>query len=42
VLGTGGIVGPDNAIAFLRYGASVLQVCSAVQNLDAGTVLYDL
>jgi dihydropyrimidine dehydrogenase (NADP+) len=42
ILGTGGIVGPDNAIAFIRYGASVLQVCSAVQNLDAPTVVYDL
>ena len=32
----------DHAMAFLQYGAKALQVCSAVQNQDAATVIYDL
>ena len=29
-------------MSFLQYGAKALQICSAVQNMDAPTVLYDL
>ncbi len=29
-------------MSFIQYGAKALQICSAVQNMDAPTVLYDL
>jgi dihydropyrimidine dehydrogenase (NADP+) len=42
IFGSGGIISGDHAMSYLNYGAKALQVCSAVQNLDAATVLYDL
>jgi len=40
ILGIGGIDSADSALQFLQCGASVLQVCSAVQNQDF-TVIQD-
>lgn len=34
ILGIGGIDSVDSALQFLQCGATVLQVCSAVQNQD--------
>mmetsp|Transcript_19412 Transcript_19412/g.14084 ORF Transcript_19412/g.14084 Transcript_19412/m.14084 type:complete len:137 (-) Transcript_19412:469-879(-) len=42
IFGSGGIISGDHAMSFLQYGAKALQVCSAVQNMDAATVYYDL
>lgn len=42
IFGSGGIISGDHAMSFLQYGAKALQICSAVQNLDAATVFYDL
>lgn len=42
IFGSGGIISGDHALAYLHYGAKALQVCSAVQNLDAATVIFDL
>jgi dihydropyrimidine dehydrogenase (NADP+) len=42
IFGSGGIISGDHAMSYIQYGAKALQVCSAVQNLDAGTVYYDL
>lgn len=42
IFGSGGIISGDHALSFLTYGAKALQICSAVQNLDAATVYYDL
>jgi len=39
---SGGIISGDHAMSFLQYGAKAFQICSAVQNLDAATVFYDL
>lgn len=40
ILGIGGIDSADSALQFLQCGATVLQVCSAVQNQDF-TVVAD-
>lgn len=40
IMGTGGIDSADVALQFLQAGASVLQICSAVQNQDF-TVIQD-
>jgi len=42
IFGSGGIISGDHCMSFLQYGAKALQICSAVQNMDAPTVLYDL
>ncbi len=42
IFGSGGIISGDHAMSYLQYGAKALQICSAVQNLDAATVFYDL
>jgi len=42
IFGSGGIISGDHALSYINYGAKALQVCSAVQNLDASTVFYDL
>ncbi len=42
IFGSGGIISGDHAMSFIQYGAKALQICSAVQNLDAATVFYDL
>jgi len=39
---SGGIISGDHALSFLQFGAKAFQICSAVQNLDAATVFYDL
>ena len=41
VLGSGGIIGADHAMAYFRYGADIVQVCSAVQSHDY-SVIQDL
>lgn len=38
ILGIGGVDGSDVALQFLQCGASVLQVCSAVQNQDFSVI----
>lgn len=40
IMGTGGIDSADVALQFLQAGASVLQICSAIQNQDF-TVIQD-
>lgn len=40
IMGTGGIDSADSALQFLQCGASVLQICSAIQNQDF-TVIQD-
>lgn len=42
IFASGGIISGDHGINYLHYGAKALQICSAVQNLDAATVFYDL
>src|SRR5690606_24616304 len=42
IFGSGGIISGDHAMSFLQYGAKAFQICSAIQNLDASTVFYDL
>ena len=42
IFASGGIISGDHALSYIHYGAKALQVCSAVQNLDASTVFYDL
>ena len=42
IFGSGGIIQGDHAMSFLRYGASAFQICSAIQDQDFATVLYDL
>ncbi|EGR27432.1 hypothetical protein IMG5_196150 [Ichthyophthirius multifiliis] len=42
IFGSGGIISGDHALSYIQYGAKALQICSAVQNLDAATVFYDL
>mmetsp|Transcript_27248 Transcript_27248/g.26290 ORF Transcript_27248/g.26290 Transcript_27248/m.26290 type:complete len:260 (-) Transcript_27248:31-810(-) len=42
IFGSGGIISGDHSMSFLQYGAKALQICSAVQNMDAATVYYDL
>eukprot|EP00357_Protocruzia_adherens_P000648 CAMPEP_0115047432 /NCGR_PEP_ID=MMETSP0216-20121206/49297_1 /TAXON_ID=223996 /ORGANISM="Protocruzia adherens, Strain Boccale" /LENGTH=1031 /DNA_ID=CAMNT_0002430615 /DNA_START=105 /DNA_END=3202 /DNA_ORIENTATION=- len=41
VMGSGGIINPDHAMAFFRYGAHVVQISSAIMNQDF-SVVYDL
>lgn len=38
ILGTGGIDSADSALQFLQCGASLLQICSAVQNQDFSVI----
>lgn len=38
IMGTGGIDSADSALQFLQCGASVLQICSAVQNQDFSVI----
>lgn len=40
IMGTGGVDSADVAIQFLKCGASVLQICSAIQNQDY-TIVQD-
>lgn len=42
IFGSGGIISGDHAMSFIQYGAKALQICSAIQNLDAATSFYDL
>lgn len=42
IFGSGGIISGEHAMSFVQYGAKALQICSAVQNLDAATSYYDL
>jgi dihydropyrimidine dehydrogenase (NADP+) len=39
---SGGIISGDHVMGYLQYGAKAFQICSAIQNLDAATVFYDL
>lgn len=38
IMGTGGIDSADSALQFLQCGASVLQICSAIQNQDFSVI----
>jgi dihydropyrimidine dehydrogenase (NADP+) len=38
IMGTGGIDSADSALQFMQCGASVLQICSAVQNQDFSVI----
>eukprot|EP00922_Rhytidocystis_sp_ex-Travisia-forbesii_P046264 GHVS01068980.1.p1 GENE.GHVS01068980.1~~GHVS01068980.1.p1 ORF type:complete len:1051 (+),score=138.18 GHVS01068980.1:2-3154(+) len=40
IMGTGGISSAESALAYIRMGAAVLQICSAIQNQDF-TVVQD-
>jgi len=42
IFGSGGVVGADHALSFIRYGAKALQIASAVMNQDAGTCYVNL
>lgn len=38
IMGTGGIDSADSALQYLQCGASVLQICSAIQNQDFSVI----